>query len=190
MMLRKPTKPPLQTQPVPRGIPSSEGRFCWQSSLALERIANEMGAGQAASGLAVYVTLCRLSSREKNNPTVQASIAKIAGMVRMSYRKCFQTLHDLETVAKVIAIKGQRISGTQSSENLYTLLTLKPHKGKPGGTAPRAEGYCKRDRTSFADNPKESSKEDIKKDGALAPGVFATQTPAPSPSYLRKGLDE
>jgi len=134
----------------PRGRPSDEGRFIWLSSLAAERIVNELGATQAAFGIAVYLALARLSSQQKNAATIQATVTKIAGMARLSYRKTFETLHALAEQAKVIAITpGERQPGQpKQAASTYTLLALRLHN--------RKSPDCTRDTQQTAENPKES----------------------------------
>ncbi len=137
--------------------PSSEGRFVWQSSLALERITNQLGQTQAAYGVAVYVALCRLSGKQKNNPQFAATVNKIAGMARLSYRKTFDVLSDLEDRAKVISIvPGARIKGqAKQPENTFILLSLRLHNTQPTD--------CTRARHSHAENPKDSLRRREKK---------------------------
>jgi hypothetical protein len=127
-----------KTQPEPvvkaRSRPSDDGRFIWLSSLAAERIVNELGQTQAAFGMAVYVALCRLSSREKNNPEICATVAKIAGLARLGYRKTFDILSALETTARVIRITpGERApSDATQPPNTYTLLACRLHNTQSG----------------------------------------------------------
>lgn len=117
----------------PRGKPSEDGRFIWLASLVVERIVNELGATQAAFAIAVYVALARLSSQQRNAASIQAPVSKIAGMARLSYRKTFQVLHELESVAKVIQITPcARIPGDRrQAPSTYTLLSLRLRNGKP-----------------------------------------------------------
>lgn len=143
----------------PRGRPSDEGRFIWQSSLAIERIVNELGQTQAAYGIAVYVALTRLSSKESGNPRIEATVAKIAGMARLSYRKVFDVLKALETMAKVIAIEpAERAKGTPAQPaSTYVLLACRLHKGKSGRLHDTQPADCTGVAPSHADNPIDSA---------------------------------
>ena len=131
----------------PRGKPSDEGRFLWLSSYAVECIVNRLGMTQAAYGIAVYVALCRLSSKAKNNPRIQASISEIAGGARLGYRKTMEVLHELASDRiKVIAIEEQRAPGRRTQEeSFYTLLATRRHGRKvcirlPGRKSGRLPG--------------------------------------------------
>jgi hypothetical protein len=186
--------------PRPRGKPSECGRFAWQSSLALERIVNELGATQAAFGVAVYVALCRLSSREKNTSRIQVEIAKLAGMARLSYRKTADTLKALADKAKVISIEsGQRAEGKEQQANFFILIDFRTHN-KPSirpHNKPSSDGI--RGTASRAENPKDSLKGESKKEtgGAIAPApleagraqapVSETNAAPSKPSFLGGG---
>jgi hypothetical protein len=158
------THPPTEVKPEApaaavkaRGKPSDEGRFIWLSSLAVERIINELGQTQAAYGISVYVALCRLSSREKNNPQIQATVSKIAGMARLGYRKTFEILTALEAKAKVVGIEpGKRSKGEVCQPpNTYTLLSSRLHNGKSGRLHNGKSAGCTGRTPSHAENPKE-----------------------------------
>jgi len=121
-----------------RGRPSAEGRFVWLSCLAIERIVNALGQTQGAFGLAVYVALARLSGRARNAATVEETIANIARMACVSYRKALYILEALEQQAKVIRIDRSRkhsVSGriTQAPSR-YTLLRLHAGKSEKGNS--------------------------------------------------------
>jgi hypothetical protein len=141
----------------PRGRPSDEGRFIWLSSLAAERIINELGQTQAAFGIAVYVALCRISGKARN-ATIEATVQKIAGMCRLSYPKTFYILDALQDQAKVIAInRSQKRSDSgrvTQAPNTYTLIRLNSVK------AGRLNSVKAADLTgtehSGSDNPKDS----------------------------------
>jgi hypothetical protein len=175
------------TPPTPRGKPSCDGRFVWQSSLALEKIVNELGAVQAAYGIAVYVALCRLSSQAKNDPRVSAPISKIAGMTRLGYRKTLDILHALQSRAKVIEIEADR-----QAASTYILLSTRLHPGKSGEAAglhnvhtpglPIVQrGVCTRRTSSHADNPKERALRALNQEIPSAPlGCHALGAQAPA----------
>ena len=141
-------------QPRPRGKPSSEGRFTWQSSLALERIVNSLGQTQAAYGVAVYVALTRSSSRDKNNPVIVATINHIAGAARLGYRKTFEVLYQLVDAGVIAIAESARTPGTKYQlPNTYTLLSL--HNGKSGRLHNGKRSDCTGRTPSRAENPKE-----------------------------------
>ena len=180
---------------TPRGTPGSEGRFTWQASLALERIANELGQVQAAYGTMIYVVLTRLSSRDRNNPRVAASVSKIAGMARLGYRKTFDILHQLEDRARVISIAQQRRPGSKTqAESIYTICTLRRHNTQSAESrintnhsaafAPeKGVSDCTRRRASRAENP--IGKEE--RNGVLPDRAFSEARPADA--FRKKGLD-
>src|SRR5690349_8242828 len=88
-----------------RGTLKQHVPYVWQSARALERIVNELGATDAAFGVAVYVALRRLSSKAENASSIEATIQKIAGLARISYPKASAILNALELQAKVISIE-------------------------------------------------------------------------------------
>jgi hypothetical protein len=109
-----------------RGKPSLDGKFAWQSCIALDRIQKALGR-DGAYGLAVYVTLCRLSSQQKNASKVKAPIIAVASMACMSYRKAWEILYLLQDEAKVIqVIKSPREKGKLHYEpHEYVLVRFK-----------------------------------------------------------------
>ncbi len=154
----------------PRGKPSDEGRFLWLSSYAVECIVNRLGMTQAAYGIAVYVALCRLSSKAKNNPRIQASISEIAGGARLGYRKTMEVLHELASDRiKVIAIEEQRAPGRRTQEeSFYTLLATRRHGRKSVSDFPEGSQADFPGRTpSGAEIPKEHPIKGVEKIEAM-----------------------
>ena len=175
----------------PRGKPSEDGRFIWISSLAAERIVNEFGATQAAFAIAVYIALARISSREKNNPVVTASVSKLAGMARLSYRKTFDILHALEA-ARLISIKGgeRKPGDIQKAPSSYMLLACRLHNRKPAKLHDMQPRSCTRRTSSRAENPKDSPvRERVKEkeEGAECGGNAAQPPFSPSSFKVEKG---
>jgi hypothetical protein len=148
---------------------------------------NELGQTQAAFGMAVYVALCRLSSREKNSPEVRATIGKIAGMARVGYRTAFDILKALETIARVIKITaGERAPGhTVQPPNTYTLLACRLHKAQSARLPIAQSADCGGRSPSPAENPKDSAfgREDKKKEGNSGSALDAQ----PLPSFSKEG---
>ena len=148
--------PPDGPKVKARGKWKSEVPVCWQSRLALDRIVNELGT-QAALGISVYVTLCRFSSKEQNNPAVQVDVSKIAHASGLGYRKTFDILHDLAGKAKVISITAGERKGAKQPANIYTLLSFaRLHKGKSQRLHIVQSSDCTRSTSSRAENPKDS----------------------------------
>lgn len=155
----------------------------WQSSLALERIINELGQTQAAFGVAVYVALCRLSSKQKgHSPVIQASVSKIAGQARLGYRKTLETLHDLADKAAVISIEDRRKEGTKErDESIYTLLDTKlPDRNNglfPRGHPPRNASHAENPIDSpFGRESKKNKEEEVS--APLGGSALEAQPPA------------
>jgi hypothetical protein len=188
-----------QIPPVPRGKPSGEGRFVWAASSALERIVNELGATDAAFGIAVYVgALCRLSSKNKGNPQIECSIQVIAGMARISYPKALATLNGLESAGVISITRREREKGqTKQPPHTYTLLSLRRNTVKPA----RRNDIEPADETEvarhYSENPKDSpfQGESLKKEPPVADGNAAVAHPVSTGvlcrrSVVTKGLPE
>ena len=109
----------------PRGKPSEHGRFIWQTAFVFDKIAQELGAGEAVYGIAVYVALTRIAL-DAGSPAFEANIAKIAGMVRASYPKVMAVLNSLAETAKVIRIdRRERLPGDKIQPcHRFTLLAV------------------------------------------------------------------
>ena len=140
----------------PRGKPSGEGRFTWLANSAHERILNGFGQTQAAYAIAVYIALCRESSKNKNSPVITATISQVAGIARLGYRKTFESLHALAELRVITIAEGQRKPGDKiQPPNTYTLCSLSNRKparlpnGKPSDFPRRT--------TLHAENPKDSA---------------------------------
>lgn len=146
---------PGGTPPKPRGRPSLEGRFTWFANSAHERILNGFGQTQAAYAMAVYVALCRESSKNKNSATITATVSQVAGTARLGYRKTFESLHALAKLGVIIITEGKRESGeVRQPPNTYTLCSLS-HR-KPASLPNGKPTDCTRRTPSRAENPKDS----------------------------------
>jgi hypothetical protein len=188
---------PTATNIRPRGKPSGEGRFLWLSSLAVERIANQLGQTQAAYGIAIYVALCRISSREKNNPQITATVSQIAGMARLGYRKTFEVLHQLADAAKVIhiATSDSPAGAGRQPPNTYTLLASRLHNRKSPRLHNRKSPDCTGRKPSRAEIPKDTFSEGEKVRGeqkerdAASHGALALGAQAPANASDSANLD-
>lgn len=142
---------------IPRGNPSSEGRFVWIASVVIERIINAFGLTHAAFAVAVYVALARLSSRDKNNPEIVATVAQIAGMANIGYRKTLETLHGLRRIGVLhFEESAPRKEAKRQPVNRYVLLSGRLPARKPRGIPEGSHRDCTRRTSSRAENPKDS----------------------------------
>ncbi len=191
--------------PFPRGKPSSEGRFVWIASLAAERIVNELGATEAAFGMGVYIALARLSSKQSNNPRLEESVQKIAGLARLSYPKTAAILDALESKAKVISIERRpRGKGeVKQPPHVYTLLSCRPIRvvsGTPNGVSSGRHNAATSGRRNGGGTPLIQASErnphtGVKKENkpetaSLGGSALEAQPPSSGPSWIRKGLDD
>jgi hypothetical protein len=202
-----PAEPSTATTPrtprQPRGKPSDDGRFIWVSSTAFERIVNTLGCTQGAFGLAVYLSLARLSSKAKNMPSIEATVQRIAGDARISYSKAFQILNALERDAEVIEIKhsDRRDGDITQRPNTYVLLGFGRRSIKQSARHSNSESA---DVTTLneleTEIPKETPLRGCKeKNKALASSGSALRQPPSGaknnsvpgqPAFFKRGLDD
>jgi hypothetical protein len=169
-----------------RGKPSAEGRFIWMAAVALERIVNKLGATEAAFGVAVYVALCRLSSKDRNASTIEATIQEIAGAARLSYPKTRVVLDALEEQAKVIAIerRERRKGEIKQLPHLYTLIAFRRNTVSSGRRNTVSSAGVMEQANHYSEIPKDSpeGRESLERNHhSFVPG-FASQ-PAHADGY-------
>lgn len=132
--------------------PTSEGRFEWISHAAMDRILRELGQGQAPYGIAVYLALARICSRDERRSSAAATVAQIAAGCGIGYRKTLAVLHDLARAKLILIQPGSRVAGaTTQPPNSYTLLAARLLKGKPGRLHKGKSAGCMRRRSSYAE---------------------------------------
>jgi CRP-like cAMP-binding protein len=102
----------------PRGKPSVESPFCWQSRNVLRRIRTRLE--DSASALAIYVALTEISSEEIGASSFQVTQRTIAEHAGVSKRTVQTWLPELQRIG-VIAIEKRGDHG----DDRYTLLSAK-----------------------------------------------------------------
>lgn len=163
--------------------PGKGGAWIWQDKWALARIVKTFGT-KATNGIAVYVVLTLIFSERKAAEAAAAkaekrpeesvnpfreSINVIAYKAGMHYRTAIDTLHALETEAKVIAIERVKFQkGKKDNQSLYTILQ-KTQSARVQDLQPERNSDCKRRRASFADNQNKTPVGGIKTQDVASP---------------------